>query len=103
MIAVLLCGFIVIPAFAQDAFETEKPSYRGTGKGEAMLFDLVFLRPAGLAASVLGFGGVIVSLPFSITANNTREVGEAMYLEPIAYTFVRPLGDIYQPASMLDH
>lgn len=101
MMVVLSCGFFVIPAFAQDMTDPDKVTYRGTGKGEAMLFDLIFLRPVGLAASVVGFSGVLVSLPFSVLANNTREVGEAMYIEPINYTFVRPLGDNYQPQSLL--
>jgi hypothetical protein len=43
-----------------------------------------------------------VALPFSIIANNTREVGDAMLTETMNYTFVRPLGEVFEPASMLD-
>lgn len=100
IVAVLSCGFIALPAFADD--QTGKVSYRGTGKGEAMLFDLVFLRPAGLASVALGFAGTVVAFPFSVIANNSREVGEAMLGETTNYTFVRPLGEVYQPTSMFD-
>jgi len=50
----------------------------------------------------VGFAATIAALPFSIIANNTREVGDAMLGETTNYTFVRPLGEVFEPASMLD-
>ncbi len=109
LVAILSCGMFALPVFAEDAIngkdaviETEKVTYRATGKGDAMLFDLVFLRPVGIASIALGFAGTVVALPFSIIANNTREVGDAMLGETTNYTFVRPLGDNYQPTSLLN-
>ncbi|HNT44695.1 MAG TPA: hypothetical protein PKN85_09540 [Syntrophorhabdaceae bacterium] len=99
MIAAFSCGLFVLPAFAED--ENER-SWRGSGKGEAMFFDLVLLRPIGIASVGVGFAATIVALPFSIIANNTREVGDAMLTETVNYTFVRPLGEVFEPASMLD-
>ncbi|HOW55519.1 MAG TPA: hypothetical protein PLR60_12800 [Syntrophorhabdaceae bacterium] len=114
LVAILSFGMLVLPAFAEEAkdtketnettefllSETEKPTYRGTGKGEAMLADLIFLRPVGFASIGVGFVATIVGLPFSIIANNTREVGDAMLGETMNYTFVRPLGDNYQPLPL---
>jgi len=99
IIVAFFCGFFVVPAFAEDQSER---SWRGTGKGEAMFFDLVFLRPVGMASVGVGFAATIAALPFSIIANNTREVGDAMLTETMNYTFVRPLGEVFEPASMLD-
>lgn len=106
LIAVLSCGMFSLPAIAEEAVDdnialgTEEVTYRGTGKGEAMLFDLIFLRPVGFASIGVGFVGTIAALPFSIIANNTREVGDAMLGETMNYTFVRPLGDNYQPVPL---
>lgn len=100
ILTAFFCGFFVIPAFAED--EMEQTSWRGTGKGEAMLFDLILLRPIGLASMGVGFAATIAALPFSIIANNTREVGDAMLGETTNYTFVRPLGEVFEPAAMLD-
>jgi hypothetical protein len=99
ILVAFFCGSFAIPAFAED--EAER-SWRGTGKGEAMFFDLVLLRPIGIASVGVGFAATIVALPFSIIANNTREVGDAMLTETVNYTFVRPLGEVFEPASMLD-
>lgn len=100
MLAAFSCGFFVFPAFAED--DMEKPDYRATGNGDAMLVDLILLRPLGLASIGFGFAATVVGLPFSIIANNTREVGDAMLTETTNYTFVRPLGDIFQQPAMMD-
>ncbi len=100
MLAAFFCGLFVLPVFAEDEFE--KPSYRATGDGDAMLFDLILLRPLGLASVGIGFAATVVAFPFSVIANNTREVGDAMLGETTNYTFVRPLGEVFPPSSMID-
>lgn len=105
MIAVFSLGFFVIPAFSADESKdeyVEKPNYWSTGKGDAMLFDLILLRPVGLAAFTVGLAGTIVGLPLSISANNTREVGDAMVGEAGNFTFIRPLGEVFPPQEYLD-
>ena len=90
MIAAFSLGFFVIPAFAQDDVYIERPNYWSSNRGDAMLYDLIILRPVGFAALIVGFAGTIVGLPFSIIGNNTREVGEAMIGEPGKFTFCPP-------------
>ena len=60
----------------------------------AMVADLVFTRPVGLAATVLGICVFVVSLPFSGPGGNTGQAGEKLVNEPARYTFQRPLGDM---------
>ncbi|MBW2073094.1 MAG: hypothetical protein JRI89_17840 [Deltaproteobacteria bacterium] len=57
-----------------------------------MTFDLIVLRPVGLAATVIGTAVFIVSLPFSAMGGNTNEAAEKLISEPAKYTFSRPLG-----------
>ncbi len=62
-------------------------------KGTDMVVDLVVMRPLGLAATVIGAVGFVVSLPFTIAGGNVGEVAQELVARPAAYTFTRPLGD----------
>ena len=105
MIAAFSLGFFVVPAFSvdegKDAY-VAKPNYWSTSKGDAMLFDLILLRPIGLAAVTVGFAATIVGLPLSISGNYTREAGDALLGEPAGFTFIRPLGEVFPPQEYLD-
>ena len=59
----------------------------------AMTADLVFVRPLGIVATVLGCAAFVVSLPFSALGNNTIEASQKLVKEPAQFTFKRPLGD----------
>ncbi len=105
MVTAFSLGLFATPGFAMDESQDvyiEKPNYWSTNKGDAMLYDLILLRPVGFASLIVGFAGTIVGLPFSVIGNNTREVGEALIGEPGKFTFVRPLGEIFPPQEYLD-
>jgi len=57
-----------------------------------MVADAAVVRPLTLAASTVGFFGWLVTLPFTVAGGNAREVGKAWVLDPLEYTFKRPLG-----------
>ena len=61
-------------------------------KGAAMVGDLVFARPLGLVGTVLGSAVFVVTLPFSLLGGNVVEAGKALVVEPVKFTFFRPLG-----------
>jgi hypothetical protein len=60
--------------------------------GEAMIFDLVFLRPAGLVATIGGSIAFVLSLPFSALGGNVGEAADRLVVDPARFTFVRALG-----------
>ena len=91
LITLLIFSIIVPSVYSQ---ETEKPNYMGTGKGEAILFDLVFLRPLGIVSCGIGLAATILSTPFLIGKENGREVAGALLTEPGNFTVIRPLGQI---------
>ena len=62
--------------------------------GDAMLLDVVFLRPVSLVGSAVGIATWIVSLPFSLPSRSAGEAWDALVQQPLDYTFTRPLGDI---------
>lgn len=59
----------------------------------AMTADLVFVRPLGIVATVLGCAVFVVSLPFSALGSNTKEASQKLVKDPARFTFKRPLGD----------
>jgi hypothetical protein len=91
LVTLLIFGIIAPSVYCQ---ETEKTNYRGTGKGEAILFDLFFLRPIGIISCGLGFATTLIGAPFIAGRANAREIGDALLNEPGNFTVIRPLGQI---------
>ena len=91
LITLVFLGIIVPSVYCQ---EIGKSNYMGTGKGEAILFDLFFLRPLGIISCGIGLAATLVGAPFIVGKENAREVGDALLNEPGNYTVIRPLGQI---------
>ena len=88
VVAALSLTGLVPPTLAAD------PAPYGDRGTEAMLADLVLLRPLGFAAFILGTGFYLVSWPFSAPAGNSEEVMKKFMADPANFTFNRPLGDL---------
>ena len=59
----------------------------------AMIADTVLARPIGLVSMVLGPGAFIISLPFSALGGNIGVSFQKMVVDPVKFTFARPLGE----------
>jgi len=96
LVAVLfLCATSLVHA-AEDSYmaRTEDVS------AEAMIVDGLLLRPAGIAATVLGTVVFVVTLPFSIPTRSVDKAAQKLIVDPARYTFVRPLGQIESSKPM---
>ena len=62
--------------------------------GGEMLADAFLVRPFMLVGTVATTATFIVTLPFSLLGGNVGDAAPALVVEPAAYTFVRPLGDM---------
>ncbi len=58
----------------------------------AMGIDAGLVRPVGLAATVIGVGLFVVTLPFSALGGNVGESAERLVVDPAKMTFLRCLG-----------
>ncbi len=58
----------------------------------AMAGDVLFVRPALAATTVLGSAVWLVSLPFSAAGGNVKEATNTLVVGPAKATFVRCLG-----------
>ena len=70
--------------------------------GELIIADVLFLRPAGLVACVIGAVGAFLTWPFAATSNTPDRVGRQLLIKPFRYTFERPLGQMDWPESADD-
>jgi len=92
VIAILVITTTGFQAVAQDMVMDMDMGDKGTA--EAMIGDLVLMRPLGITATVVGAVLFVASVPFSLTGMNTGESFERLVAEPAGYTFARSLGDV---------
>ncbi len=78
----------------QSAMVTAGEPRHGLEPGEAMMVDALLVRPVSLVGTVLGTAAFIVSLPFTLPSGSAGEAGQKLVVEPAAYTFTRPLGEL---------
>ncbi|MCU0588344.1 MAG: hypothetical protein MUF52_09320 [Syntrophobacteraceae bacterium] len=79
----------------EAAYPQDEP--RGEPSGELILFDVLILRPLGLAATVVGTAGAVLAAPWSCSdcekgVSQWDLVERKLIREPAGYTFCRPLG-----------
>ena len=58
----------------------------------SMGIDAGLVRPVGLAATIIGAGLFVVTLPFSALGGNVRESADRFVIDPAKMTFTRCLG-----------
>ena len=89
---------IAAAAFALTAMTAQASEYDGvdeTPSAMAMGADLLFVRPLGLAATVVGTALFIVQLPLSLIIGEAPTgPAQRLVVEPAAFTFRRPLGQM---------
>lgn len=89
VVLVVALGMVAAnPAMAVDDYASADAPSAG-----AMVVDAAIVRPLSLVATVLGAGVFLVALPFSLTGMNTDKADQRLVVEPLRYTFQRPLGD----------
>ena len=62
--------------------------------GGEMMADAFLMRPFMLASTVVTTVTFIIMLPFSALGGNVGESADRLVVEPAAYTFTRPLGQL---------
>ncbi len=103
VVFLLVAALVIVPltgSVLADETKDEIAYFRNDISGEAMLADLVLVRPIGILATITGGILWVFTLPFSFAEKNgpdTRaDIGvtvEKFIGEPIKHTFNRRLGD----------
>jgi len=75
---------------AEDAYTPRSDDV----SAEAIVADGLLLRPGGAIAILLGTAVFVITLPFSIPTKSVEKAAQKLVVDPVRYTFVRPLGQI---------
>jgi hypothetical protein len=94
LLAILTVVAVAVTFMAPPVLAGSGDAAIDEASADMMIFDLVFLRPAGLVAVVGGSVVFILSLPFSALGGNVGEAADKLVADPARYTFVRPLGHV---------
>jgi hypothetical protein len=78
----------------EEADYTSAASLTESVRPDSALYDIIFLRPAGILACAVGLVASVAALPFSLPSNSQGEVAKSLIADPFAYTFKRPVGQI---------
>jgi len=87
----LVMGSLYSTGWAGDKWAKEDP----VGQGWSAI-DLIFARPLGVAAGIVGTAIFIVSLPFTIPTGGVADAADMFITKPFQFSFTRefPDGDI---------
>ena len=83
---------VSMAACATDVMENGSGTVSGRPTVWAMGIDAGLVRPVGVAATIIGAGIFVVTLPFSLLGGNMEESAESLVLAPAKMTFLRCLG-----------
>jgi hypothetical protein len=93
-LVVLVAAALMISLAGPSLASSDKPSL--DDPAGAMAVDLLFIRPVGIAATVVGGVLFVVSLPFSALGGNVDQAAQRLVVDPACFTFDRPLGQLDQ-------
>ena len=68
------------------------PALANEPADDNIISDVLFVRPISLAATAVGAVIFVVALPVSIPSGSVERVGQRLVVDPLKYTFVRPIG-----------
>ena len=83
ILAILMLVFIGSAVFAEEGYEKDMTSF----------LDVTLVRPVSLASIVVGTAVFFVALPFSLPSGSVGKTAKMMIVDPIEFTFCRPIGE----------
>jgi hypothetical protein len=86
--ASLIIGSLYSGAQAWDEKRKDDPVV-----AEWNMMDILFARPLGIAAGIIGTGIFVVSLPFTVPTGSVNDAAEMLIVEPFKFSFTRKYND----------
>jgi hypothetical protein len=93
----LWLGIILVVCVSAMPLSAADPTEAGEPSPDEVAADLLFIRPIALCSIVVGSAIFVVFLPFTIPTGNFSLSGKKLVLEPVKYTFLKPLGELETP------
>ena len=92
LVASVIVGSLYSGVWAADERNPDDPI-----TAEWNMLDILFARPLGIAAGIIGTGVFVVSLPFTIPTGSVNKAAEMLIVEPFQFSFTRKYNDEYIP------
>ena len=92
LVASVIVGSLYSGLWAADERNPDDPIV-----DEWNMLDILFARPLGIAAGIIGTGVFIVSLPFTIPTGSVNEAAQMLIVDPFKFSFTREYNDEYIP------
>ena len=91
----LIMGSLYSTGWAGDTTKDKWVREDPVGQGWSAM-DIIFARPLGIAAGIVGTAIFIVSLPFTIPTGGVADAADMFIVKPFQFSFTRefPDGDI---------
>ncbi|MEZ4599142.1 MAG: hypothetical protein R2940_05070 [Syntrophotaleaceae bacterium] len=84
--------FIAVLLFSSPALAFDDDY--SDASAEAIIVDFVVVRPLSIAATAIGCGFFVATLPFTVWSKERMgKTADALVVKPASYAFVRPLGE----------
>ena len=84
-----LIAFLVVFALIAGA----APALANEPTEATIVPDVLLVRPMGIVSIVAGSVIFVISLPVAIPTGSVGKVGRRLVVDPVEFTFVRPIGD----------
>jgi hypothetical protein len=88
-----------LSALTGCASNDEKPAHYTNASAGEQFADVAAVRPMTFTYGLVGALVWVATLPFSIPAGNADELGQTLVVDPMKYTFMRPVGDMSKDAE----
>jgi hypothetical protein len=92
----LIVAFLILSFFNSVALANGQEGKPSSPSPEAIVADVLVLRPFGLGGTILGAAAFVISLPVTLPFRQTERVGEYLVMTPLHFTFERPLGQMHR-------
>ena len=94
VLLVLLTVLLVSSTFYSVGLPQEsRGDWSKAAREEFNMADLLFARPLGIAAGIIGLGIFIVTLPFTVPTHSVNEAAQMLVEEPFRFSFDRKFPD----------
>jgi hypothetical protein len=84
---------LTIGGFYSGAWALDERSKDDPVIAEWNMMDILFARPIGVAAGIIGTGIFIVSLPFTVPTGSVNNAAQMLIVEPFKFSFTRKFND----------
>lgn len=90
-------GIILVVCMSAMPLSAADPTEPGEPSPDEVAADLLLIRPVALCSIVVGSVIFVAFLPFTLPTGNLSLAGKKLVLEPVKYTFLKPLGELETP------